>query len=696
MKRNILPPTPSPSPRYESISTIEGPGWVGGAVFCVLLIVVSFCFLGLASGEGADGKALLIKGKNELDAGRYAEAIESLSAAYKRLPVVGDYILFWLSNAYKESGNIAESDSKIKELLKGYTDSPLRKKARSVEIKNLVASNNMPHDLKVFESYIKDYPEDYGIKFLLAQLLKNNEAEKAKTIFKNIYISSEGIFSKMAYNELTPSDITLQDLIEKASNLINAMEFKEAESILRGALLRDDGQYKVEILKKLGHSLFKQKRYKESAEIYEKAGDYYSRAKALYKAGEKTAFDIALKKLTLMGDRRTGSLLILVASDKRRDREIDEALSLYKNIKAEYPSEAENSLWGIGWTYYRSGNYQEALDVFTDLYKIYGSSKYLYWKAQSLERLGKVGIDSQRDADHIYRQLAEREQDFYGALARIKISQKTEKGSSGQGVKVPVNSDSVSKEKLTLKTDTDIYMNPRILEPSVYKSFNSERIDILMELGMKKDAVAELSAAARKATNPDELVYICSKLQEAGEYRLAINLASRLPYRENSILYPLAHWAVIKEASARYMVDPFIVLSVMREESRFDPEARSAAGALGLMQLMPQTAHLIDREVNLDIRSLEQIYDIKINITLGSYYINSLIKEFESLPAAIAAYNAGEGIVRKWQGTGNYKSLDEFIEDIPYDETKNFAKRVITTYFEYLKSAGEKDMPRVL
>jgi len=630
----------------------------------LLLIVLSLSFLSPASGEDIDGKAFLIKGRTELDAGRYAEAVESLAVAYKRMPVIGDYVLFWLSKAHREMGNFTESNLHVKELLKVYPDSPLRKKARFIEIKNIIALNDTAHDLQVFESYIKDYPEDHEIKFLFAQLLKRQgKTEKAKTIFKNLYISSENMFSKMAYNELTPSDITLHDLIGKSENLMDAMEFKKAEYILREALLKDDGQHKSEILKKLGQSIFKQKRYKEAAEIYEKAGDYYSRAKALYRTGEKTAFGNALKKLVLMGDRRTGSLLMLAASDKRRDGELEEALGIYKDVRANYPSEAENSLWGIGWTYYRSGDYKKALDIFTDLYGTYGRSKYLYWKSQSLERSGK-------GADYIYRQFVEKEGDFYSVLAHIKNSQKTEKGTEVQGVKD----------------------SSHVLKAMSYelKTKNSERVEILMELGMKKEAVAELSAIARKTTNPDELAYICSKLQEVGEYGLSLTLASKLPYREiaHSILYPLAYWTVVRESSARHGVDPFVVLSIMREESRFDPEARSVAGALGLMQLMPQTAKVIDRKINLNIISREQIYDIRINIMLGSYYINSLIKEFASFPTAIAAYNAGEEIVRKWQKAGNYKSYDEFIEDIPYDETRNFVKRVITTYFEYLKSTA--------
>lgn len=625
-----------------------------------LFLAVFLVTFSTASGEDTDGKSFFIKGKSEFDAGRYAEAIENLSEAYKRLPVVRDYILFYLSRAYSESGNISESDLRIKELLKDYPLSPLHKRARGLEIKNLIASGAMFYDAEILESYVRDYPEDHDIKFLLAQHLKDKgETERAKAVFKNIYLSSYGMSSEISYNELATSDITLQDIIEKAANLTNAMEFKKAESALREALAKDDGQRRIEIIKKLGYVLFKQKRYKESADAYEKAGDYYLKAKTLYRAGDKTGFEAVIKKLSSMDDKRTGSLLILAALDKRRNGEINEALNLYQTIKEKYPSEAESAQWGIAWTYYRAGSYQKALDVFTYLYDSYGSSKYLYWKAQSLERTGG-------NADYIYRQLAVKTQDFYSILPQIKKSHGTE--------------------------------NPRTLEPSGYMPFKSERIEILLEAGMTKEAAAELSAIARKTTNPDELISVSLKLQECGEYREALTLLSRLPSKEavRNILYPLAHWHIVRDASDRYGVDPFIVLSIMREESRFDTQARSQAGALGLMQLMPQTASAIDKKVNLNIKSHEHIFDIKTNINLGSYYITSLLKEFGSLPPAIAAYNAGEDVVRRWQKTGNYKSLDEFIEDIPYEETKNYTKRVITTYFEYHRYTGEKGVPEIL
>jgi soluble lytic murein transglycosylase len=626
-----------------------------------LLITVLLLFSGIASSEETDTKTLIIKAKNSMDSGRYTEAIEGLSAAYERMPIIGDYILLWLSKSYYKIDNLAESNSKIKELLTAYPDSPLKKKARSMEVKNLISLNDPALDLYVFESYIKDYPEDYEIKFLFAQFLKKRgNIDSAKTIFKNIYVNSNGILSKMACGELAPSDISLQELIDKATNLIDAMEFKEAEYILREALSVDKkGQYKYEILKRLGNALFKQKRYKESADAYEKAGDYYWRAKALYRAGERDVFAGVLKKLVGMKDRRAGSLLLLSASDKRRSGKIDEALSIYEDVKSNYPSESENAAWAIGWTHYRNGNYQKAFDVLSELYNTYNNPKYLYWKARSLEGTGK-------DATSIYKILDGKGLDFYSILANIKVGKETE-------------------------------TNGPEFEVKRLGSISLERVSILLELELRREAVSELSDMAKKTTNANDLIHIATKLKEENEYRMALNLISRLPYQEglHSILYPLAFWTVVREVSDHNGIDPFVVLSVMREESRFDPEARSIAGALGLMQLMPQTASTIERRVSLNIKSREQLYDIKTNITLGSYYLASLIKEFGALPVAIAAYNAGENNVRKWQ-KGEYKSYDEFIEDIPYDETRNYTKRVIKTYFEYLRYASEKDISSIL
>ncbi|HCL80849.1 MAG TPA: hypothetical protein DHW81_01010 [Nitrospiraceae bacterium] len=151
----------------------------------------------------------------------------------------------------------------------------------------------------------------------------------------------------------------------------------------------------------------------------------------------------------------------------------------------------------------------------------------------------------------------------------------------------------------------------------------------------------------------------------------------------------------MEEASGKNNIDPLLVLSVMREESRFDTEARSIAGALGLMQLMPATAQRLDRHVKLNIKHTAQLHDARTNILIGSYYLKQLLKTFNSAPAAIAAYNAGEDAVKEWLRKNTYSTIDEFIEDIPYDETRNYVKRVLTTYFEYMRAIKDTDISTV-
>ena len=112
----------------------------------------------------------------------------------------------------------------------------------------------------------------------------------------------------------------------------------------------------------------------------------------------------------------------------------------------------------------------------------------------------------------------------------------------------------------------------------------------------------------------------------------------------------------------------------------------------GLLQIMPQTAYRLDKSLKLGIRTESQIHDAKTNIQLGAYYLKSLYKEFKSLAHALAAYNAGEAIVKKWEERGGHKSADEFIEDIPYPETRNYVKKVVTSYYQYGRAfSDDKD-----
>jgi soluble lytic murein transglycosylase len=221
------------------------------------------------------------------------------------------------------------------------------------------------------------------------------------------------------------------------------------------------------------------------------------------------------------------------------------------------------------------------------------------------------------------------------------------------------------------------------------RSRTSERIDALLSVDMRSEAASELAALCRNSSSTPELAYSAAKFYELGDFRRSVTMAAKIPYSEkvHRLWYPLAFWDKVSRASQRNDLDPYLVLSIMREESRFDHAVKSPAGAYGLMQLMPQTAYRLDRSLKLGIHKPSQLTDPESNIQLGTYYLKSLLEEFRSMPHMIAAYNAGELAVRNWQQRFAYRSADEFIEDIPYNETRNYVKKVITSYFQYRKGS---------
>ncbi len=630
-------------------------------LLCLLLFILHWS---LVYAEEIDGRALFKRGKDELEGNKYEDAIKSLSAAEQEFTLLGDYALFWLSEAYQETGKHTDSIKTIRKLLKKYPNSPFIRKARIREITEAqkVSEENIQ---QLFESFIKDYPDEAEIKYAYAQWLKKCDMiDKAKSIFKEIYLNA-GPFSELACSELNSSDIEVEDLVERASNLMKLRNFVEAESAYRTALEKEEGKLKNRILKDLGYSLFKQKKYLMAAEAYKDANDMFWRIRSLYRAGQMELFNSALDEFLKTEDKRAGFFLIAVASDKRRQGKIEEALKTYQNVLELYPLEAEDALWGMGWTYFLTREYRKAVDVFAKLYEEYKDTRYLYWKARSLEASGE-------DASDIYHALSKTRRDFYSAISCVRKG-----GCSGESVYSEI-----------LKTPNKTI--PLKAALSSQKKF--DRVEMLLEIDLKKEVRLELIHISKSITSIEDLLYLCSKFQDIGEYKYVVILSERLLYQKelHHLYYPLAYWDTVEVISQKYDVNPFLILSVMREESRFDPCAKSTAGAIGLMQLMPQTALRLDKHLQLGIDNASQIYNVKNNIHLGTFYLGALIKEFGSPVYALAAYNAGEDKLREWMKTGDYKSIDEFIEDIPYKETRNYVKRVITTFLEYRRYSADK------
>lgn len=149
------------------------------------------------------------------------------------------------------------------------------------------------------------------------------------------------------------------------------------------------------------------------------------------------------------------------------------------------------------------------------------------------------------------------------------------------------------------------------------------------------------------------------------------------------LFYPLHYEEIVFEVSNKYDLDPYLVFSVIRVESKFKEDAVSRRGAVGLMQIMPSTGMWLARQESFDVSNKEELLNPEKNIKLGCCYLKSLYYEFESKKAALAAYNAGPGRVQNWLELGVWDGSKENIDDIPYKETREYVKSVLKTYEIY-------------
>ncbi|MEK3734117.1 MULTISPECIES: lytic transglycosylase domain-containing protein [Paenibacillus] len=152
-----------------------------------------------------------------------------------------------------------------------------------------------------------------------------------------------------------------------------------------------------------------------------------------------------------------------------------------------------------------------------------------------------------------------------------------------------------------------------------------------------------------------------------------------------SLLYPIHYKDEIRKHASYYDVDPFLVASIIRVETNFKPGKESKKGALGIMQLMPDTANWAMEMAKLPASSLDNVkHEVDVNIQLGTWYIRNLYQQMDGNPiAAIAAYNAGPGNVKNWLSKGTWDGSYENVKSIPFGETRHYVQRVIYYYNQY-------------
>jgi soluble lytic murein transglycosylase len=159
------------------------------------------------------------------------------------------------------------------------------------------------------------------------------------------------------------------------------------------------------------------------------------------------------------------------------------------------------------------------------------------------------------------------------------------------------------------------------------------------------------------------------------------------PYWE--ALFPKAYWTDLRKYSAQNGLDPYLVASLIRQESEFNALALSRANAVGLMQLLPKTGRTVARQMKLKGYSAPQLFTPAVNLQLGTRYFKDMVDKYNGqFEYALAAYNAGTDRVADWLGQGHYRDAQEFVESIPFTETREYVQAILRNASVYRQLYG--------
>ncbi len=227
-----------------------------------------------------------------------------------------------------------------------------------------------------------------------------------------------------------------------------------------------------------------------------------------------------------------------------------------------------------------------------------------------------------------------------------------------------------------------------------------DKVRELLFLGLEAEASIEIRRIGRKAfASPNDYLFNLAYYSAIGNLPKQSLLAAErlkkshfsgissdhLPAAIQRLIYPRHFWKLVKKASEEKDIDPYLLLAVIHQESRFDPKAKSSASARGLMQFMLGTAKQLALEVGLPNLDASDLYRPEISIRLGAHYLRKLIDRHNNSPEkAVAAYNAGSGNVLRWlEITSSTRDPSIFVSNIGFRETKLYVLKVLGNYHAY-------------
>lgn len=630
-----------------------------------------------------------LAGVSALRMGEYGEAFPLLEEAERGLPLLGDYALLYQAEALLRLKRYGEAATKAASIAKVYPSSLLIRRADRLYVEAFIQAGDLKTASKVCQTFIERYPSGSDSVEVLFQSARCREETDdrggAAQIYRGIWLNNPGApqavqaqerLRELAKNGVTVAPYTPDELLRRASALYAQNEFALALQTLQS--IPPEGQpaaVAARVDLRAGLARYRLRNYTTAEKSLARAATGSQpairaearlwRARVLERQNlSDQAFALYMELVAEGRKQKFADDALFEAAGLRRGLgNYAEAAALFEQLVKAFPDSGfiARAAWESAWCRYLAGEYPVAAESFKALLRDEGvREKALYWAARSLENAGNTAA-----SDYYRVLLDEYPSGFYAVWHR--------------------------EQKGLRENREPIAQRSAVIEASLPPGCDKSRL--LAWLGMREEARNEMAALRRKTKG--NFPGLARLAMELGDYGSAITLflQNRPVKWEKTTLplwtagYPLVYDGLVTQHAALNDLPESLVYALIRAESRFSPAVKSPAGAIGLMQLMPATAKATVQEKGAFDPARLTVPEF--NIKLGTRHFRDLLKGHGGdVIYSIAAYNAGSGAVERWRK--NLKGLrkDEFIESIPYQETREYVKQVYASASVYRQLYG--------
>jgi len=570
--------------------------------------------------------------------------------------------------------------------------------------------DNRPWAAEYQKWYVKQRLFDAaGLETLCDSLIKAGQLADADSILEQYLPELNkkevcGVVNRMFQHRSSDSaTLTTKFLISLASQAIGCRDFATAERLLGIAQKRADFTTAVPERKSLllaANIAFGREQWKKATDLYKKYDTTYgpesdvlmntARAyRSLGNAAQATAwYDRHVKHFP--SHAKTQEILWLRAWNHEENGHLKSAAAAYRRVFNTKGSRTEEAYIRHALCYYRQQEYDSAIIYLNTFQKKYPQSSYLwsgmFWQGKCYAAKKKTG-----EARKVWGNLAKLDPtDYYAHRARQLMGEQDSADfilTSVLALDTPeararVWLDSISpaqKKKLSAGDSVNLRRGAALL--SVARADLAEFFLDDFERNYHSNLLLQYDLATAYAIAGSEArsFSVARRLS----WRIPMECRETMPIHVQAIMYPPFYSKVVSKHAAEFGVDPLFVTAVMRQESIFDKDIVSPAGARGLMQIMPYTGKDIAVKLNAKYHD-DSLFSYSYNIRFGAYYLKHRLDQFNgSHVLALCSYNAGPHNAIKWQERNKKSEYDLFVEDIGFRETRGYVKKVIGNYWTY-------------